>query len=180
MLYYKSKEKEAKIVPNKNDLVKVYADLLKTAKGHNKVAYEFAITLLENLDNSTQLEIRPTKNGAYNIGDLGECLVKNAIEKQEYLTWARQGRKDIDRKNLNEVKTFASANRNPNGLKNPQGFIAVSKFGVHHITKTMVEKYWEILKENKGLKEISQKVLQEIIENENPKILKTLNEKVVG
>jgi hypothetical protein len=167
-------------MPYKNELLGVFAEMLATAKGHNKVAYGFAVRLLNNLDEATEIDIRKTKNGAYNIGDLGECLVKNAIEKQEYLTWARQGRKDIDRKNLNEVKTFASANRNPNGLKNPQGFIAVSKFGVHHITKTMVEKYWEILKENKGLKEISQKVLQEIIENENPKILKTLNEKVVG
>jgi hypothetical protein len=180
MLYYKSKEKEAKIVPNKNDLVKVYADLLKTAKGHNKVAYEFAITLLENLDNSTQLEIRPTKNGAYNIGDLGECLVKNALAPQEYLTYARQGRKDLDRKNLNEIKTFASANRNPNGFKNPQGFISVSKFGVHHITKEMVEKYWGLFKDNKGLKEITSQVLKEILENENPKILKNLNKKILG
>jgi hypothetical protein len=167
-------------MPYKKELIGVFAEMLNVAKGHNKVAYGFALKLLNNFNDEIEIDIRKTKNGAYNIGDLGECLVKFAIKPQEYLTWARQGRNDLDRKNLNEIKTFASANRNPNGMKNPIGFIAVSKFGVHHITKTMIEKYWEMLKDNKGLKEISQKVLQEIIENENPKLLKNLNEKIMG
>jgi hypothetical protein len=167
-------------MPNKTELLKVYADLLKTAKGHNKVAYSFATTLLENLADNVEIDIRGTKNGAYNIGDLGECLVRNAINPTDYQTWARQGRNDLARKNLNEIKTFAAANRNPNGLAKPSGFIAVSEYGIHHITKEMIEKRWEILKDNKGLKEISKAILKEIIENENPKVLKNLNKKILG
>jgi hypothetical protein len=81
---------------------------------------------------------------------------------------------------LNEIKTFPSANRNPNGLKNPQGFIAVSKYGIHHITKNLVEKYWEQFKDNKGLKEPTLQILKQMIENDNPKLLKKLNQQVLG
>ena len=175
-----SMKERNKPVAKKTDLLKVYADLLKTAKGHNKTAYVFAVELLENLnDDVLEIDIRRTKNGAYNIGDLGECLVRNAINPSDYQTWARQGRNDLARKNLNEIKTFAAANRNPNGLLKPAGFIAVSEYGVHQITKESIANRWDLLKDNKGLKEVSKAILKDIIENDNPKILKALQKKIL-
>ena len=164
----------------KNQIAATFADKLVGAKGHEKSAYTFGLTLAQNLPENAILEIRQTKQGAFNIGDLGEAFVKMVILKTLTATWSRQGMNDIDRKNLNEVKVFAAANRNPNGLKEPKAFIAVSKFGVHHITKSMVEKYWELFKDNKGLKEPTTQILKEILENENPKLLKKLTQEILG
>jgi hypothetical protein len=167
-------------MPYKNEIVALFQDLLLDAQGHNKSAYKFGLLLANNLPQDVEFDIRKTKNGAYNIGDLGEVAVKYNIDEQGYITWSRANRNDIDRKNLNEIKTFPSANRNPNGLKNPQGFIAVSKYGIHHITKNLVEKYWEQFKDNKGLKEPTLQILKQMIENDNPKLLKKLNQQVLG
>lgn len=164
----------------KNQIADRFADKLVVAKGHEKTAYTFGLLLANNLPENVILEIRQTKQGAFNIGDLGEAFVKLVINDTLIATWSRQGMNDLDRKNLNEVKVFASANRNPNGLKQPKGFIAVSKFGVHHITKTMVEKYWELFKDNKGLKEPTTQILKEILQNENPKLLKKLTQQILG
>jgi hypothetical protein len=164
----------------KNQIAATFAEKLEGAKGHEKSAYTFGLALANNLPENAILEIRQTKQGAFNIGDLGEAFVKLVLLNTNVATWSRQGMNDIDRKNLNEVKVFAAANRNPNGLKQPKAFIAVSKFGVHHITKVMVEKYWELFKDNKGLKEPTSQILKEMIENENPKLLKKLTQEILG
>ena len=164
----------------KNQIAEKFAEKLEGAKGHEKSAYTFGLALAQNLPENALLEIRQTKQGAFTIGDLGEAFVIMVIQKTLTATWSRQGMNDLDRKNLNEVKVFAAANRNPNGLKEPKAFIAVSKFGVHHITKSMVEKYWELFKDNKGLKEPTTQILKEILENENPKILKKLTQEILG
>jgi hypothetical protein len=164
----------------KNQIAATFAEKLEGAKGHEKSAYTFGLALANNLPENAILEIRQTKQGAFNIGDLGEAFVKLVLLNTNVATWSRQGMNDIDRKNLNEVKVFAAANRNPNGLKEPKAFIAVSKFGVHHITKSMVEKYWELFKDNKGLKEPTTQILKEMIENENPKLLKKLTQEILG
>ena len=164
----------------KNQIAETFAEKLEGAKGHEKSAYTFGLALANNLPENAILEIRQTKQGAFNIGDLGEAFVKLVLLNTNVATWSRQGMNDIDRKNLNEIKVFAAANRNPNGLKQPKAFIAVSKFGVHHITKVMVEKYWELFKDNKGLKEPTTQILKEMIENENPKLLKKLTQEILG
>lgn len=164
----------------KNQIAETFAEKLEGAKGHEKSAYTFGLALAQNLPEGAILEIRKTKQGAFNIGDLGEAFVKLVIQKTLTATWSRQGMNDLDRKNLNEIKVFSASNRNPNGLKNPKAFISVSKFGVHHITKSMVEKYWEMFKDNKGLKEPTTQILKEIIQNENPKILKKLTQEILG
>jgi hypothetical protein len=164
----------------KNQIAETFAEKLEGAKGHEKSAYTFGLALANNLPENAILEIRQTKQGAFNIGDLGEAFVKLVLLNTNVATWSRQGMNDLDRKNLNEIKVFAAANRNPNGLKQPKAFIAVSKFGVHHITKVMVEKYWELFKDNKGLKEPTSQILKEMIENENPKLLKKLTQEILG
>lgn len=164
----------------KNQIAETFAEKLEGAKGHEKSAYTFGLALANNLPENAILEIRQTKQGAFNIGDLGEAFVKLVLLNTNVATWSRQGMNDLDRKNLNEIKVFAAANRNPNGLKQPKAFIAVSKFGVHHITKVMVEKYWELFKDNKGLKEPTTQILKEMIENENPKLLKKLTQEILG
>ena len=164
----------------KNQIAETFAEKLALAKGHEKSAYTFGLALANNLPENAVLEIRQTKQGAFNIGDLGEAFVKLIINDTLIATWSRQGMNDLDRKNLNEIKVFAAANRNPNGLKQAKAFIAVSKFGVHHITKQMVEKYWELFKDNKGLKEPTTQILKEIIENEIPKVLKKLTQEMLG
>lgn len=164
----------------KNQIAETFAEKLAFAKGHEKTAYTLGLALANNLPEGAMLEIRKTKQGAFNIGDLGEAFVKLIINDTLIATWSRQNMNDLDRKNLNEIKVFAASNRNPNGLKTPKAFIAVSKFGVHHITKQMVEKYWELFKDNKGLKEPTTQILKEIIENDNPKILKKLTQEMLG
>jgi hypothetical protein len=164
----------------KNQIAETFAKKLEGAKGHEKSAYTFGLALAQNLPEGAILEIRQTKQGAFNIGDLGEAFVKLVIQNTLTATWSRQGMNDLDRKNLNEIKVFAAANRNPNGLKEPKAFISVSKFGVHHITKAVVQKYWEMFKDNKGLKEPTTQILKEIIQNENPKILKKLTQEILG
>lgn len=154
-----------------------YAHATTTKNRHNKIAYAFALKLVNSLDENATLTIRQTKN-AVNIGDLGECVVKYHMNKDADLHYSLAGTNDLDRKALNEIKTFSSANRYPNGLEKPSPFIAVAPQGVYHITKQLVEKYWEEFKiDSNGLKTPTTAILKSMIED-GAKKLKTLSSKI--
>ena len=55
----------------------------------------------------------------------------------------------MNKRSYHEIKTFASANRYPNGLKKPEGFLAINKNGVFYIKKELVEQYWDTFRYDK-------------------------------
>ena len=164
----------------KSSIVERFESKLLGAKGHEKKAYSVGYKLAYNLPDNAILNIRETKQGAFNIGDLGEAFVKMVINGASETSVSSKGRKDIERRNYNEVKTFSSANRNPNGFAKPTSFIAICELGVYEIKKESVAIRWDLLKDNKGLKEITLSILKDIIENDNPKRLHELSAKMLG
>ena len=164
----------------KKSILERFASKLIGAKGHEKKAYSVGYRLAYNLPNNALLDIRETKQGAFNIGDLGEAFVKMVIYGINETSVSSQGRKDIERRYYSEVKTFSSANRNPNGFKVAKGFLAICELGVYEIKRESVANRWTLLKDNKGLKEISLSILKDIIENDNPKRLHDLSAKMLG
>lgn len=166
---------------NTKDTIKGrFASKLMTAKGHEKKAYSVGYRLACNLPNDAVLDIRETKQGAFNIGDLGESFVKLVINGVNESGVSSKGRKDIERRYYHEVKTFSSANRNPNGFKVPCGFIALCELGAYEIKRESIANRWNLLKDNKGLKEITLSILKDIINNDNPKRLHELSDKIIG
>lgn len=164
----------------KSQLVERFSEKLVSAKGHEKKAYSVGYKLAYNLPNNATLQVRETKQGAFNIGDLGEAFVKLVIDNVSVAGVSSKGRKDIDRRNYNEVKTFSSANRNPNGFNKPTSILAICELGVYQVRKESIAKRWDLLKDNKGLKEITLSILKDIIENDNPKRLHELSTKLLG
>ena len=164
----------------KSQLVERFAEKLLSAKGHEKKAYSVGYKLAYNLPMGATLQVRETKQGAFNIGDLGEAFIKLVIENTNEGAVSSKGRKDIERRNYNEVKTFSSANRNPNGFAKPTSIIAICDMGVYKIRKESIAQRWDLLKDNKGLKEITLSILKDIIENDNPQRLHDLSAKMLG
>ena len=164
----------------KKSILERFASKLIGAKGHEKKAYSVGYRLAYNLPDNALLGIRETKQGAFNIGDLGEAFVKVVINNALQVSVSSKGRKDINRRYYHEVKTFSSANRNPNGFKVANGFLAICELGVYEIKRESIAKRWTLLKDNKGLKEISLAILKDIIENDNPKRLHDLSAKLLG
>lgn len=164
----------------KSSIVERFASKLIGAKGHEKKAYSVGYKLAYNLPDNAILNIRETKQGAFNIGDLGEAFVKMVINGASETSVSSKGRKDIERRNYNEVKTFSSANRNPNGFAKPTSIIAICDMGVYKIRKESIAQRWDLLKDNKGLKEITLSILKDIIENDNPERLHDLSAKMLG
>jgi len=164
----------------KKSIVERFASKLLGAKGHERKAYSVGYKLAYNLPDNAILDIRETKQGAYNIGDLGEAFVKMVINGASETSVSSKGRKDIERRYYHEVKTFSSANRNPNGFKVATGFLAICELGVYEIKRESIAQRWDLLKDNKGLKEISLAILKDIIKNDNPKRLHDLSAKLLG
>jgi hypothetical protein len=164
----------------KSSIVERFASKLESAKGHEKKAYSVGYKLAYNLPDNAILNIRETKQGAFNIGDLGEAFVKMVINGASETSVSSKGRKDIERRNYNEVKTFSSANRNPNGFAKPTSIIAICDMGVYKIRKESIAQRWDLLKDNKGLKEITLSILKDIIDNDNPERLHDLSAKMLG
>ena len=164
----------------KKSIVERFESKLLGAKGHEKKAYSVGYKLAYNLPDNAILNIRETKQGAFNIGDLGEAFVKMVINGASETSVSSKGRKDIERRNYNEVKTFSSANRNPNGFAKPTSIIAICDMGVYKIRKESIAQRWDLLKDNKGLKEITLSILKDIIENDNPERLHDLSAKMLG
>ena len=164
----------------KKELQKGFALAYATSKGHNKTAFKFALQLLANtkVSSDTRFEVRQNATEtAFNIGDVTECLVKHYFTHDNALRYALATENDLERARMNEIKTFSNANRYPNGFEKPQGFIAVSEYGIHYITKAMVEKYWLQFRDYKGIqKQPTKAILKSIIENEQPRLLKGLTE----
>lgn len=153
----------------KTELVEIfsnaYAQAVEKGNRHNKKAYAFAIQLVNSLEDNATLTVRQTTN-AINIGDVGECVVKYHLTTKQEIRYSLAGENDLDRKTLNEIKTFSAANRYPNGLQEPSGFIAVSPYGVYYITKSLVKKYWEEFKlDANNLKTPTTAILQCMIED---------------
>lgn len=167
-------------VYTKKELQKGFALAYATSKGHNKTAYKFALQLLANapISKDVTFEVRQNANEtAFNIGDVTECLVNYYFTHDNALRYALATENDLQRVRMNEIKTFSNANRYPNGFEKPQGFIAVSEYGIHYITKAMVEKYWSEFRDYKGVqKQPTKAILKTIIDNESPRLLKGLTE----
>lgn len=151
-----------------------------SSKGHNKTAYGFALQLLSNVDDDITFNIRENQNGtAYNIGDLGEAIVKSILENKKEVSYSNAGISDIARLRMNEVKVFSNSNRYPNGFESPKGFISVSKHGIYYINKKTVAKNWDLMRDYKGLqKQPTLAWLDYIINNESPTLLKGLTNKM--
>ena len=177
------------ILKVRNDLqerINEMKDLLKNATNsverksplRNLEAYEFALFIIQNISDDVVLEIPRDKSNGYNIGALVEVAVKHFLTGDTHLRMATSNETDLDRERMNEIKAWSSVNRNPNAMENPFGFIAVSRNGVHYINKATIEKYWNEFSNKGNRKTISRKMLETIIENENPTVLKMLSEKL--
>lgn len=157
-----------------------YAKALANEKnGHNKIAFKFILQVLANAPQDLTFNVRKnTRKNAFNIGDVAECVAKHFITHDKELTYSQANENDIkDRKGKNEIKTFSNSNRYPNGFTEPQGFYSISKYGVHYITKDIVKKYWADFRDYKGVqKQPTLKILKAMINNENPRLIKYLNE----
>ena len=129
----------------------------------NIEAYEFTLKLLNALSDEIILEIPANKSSGLNVGAVGEVAVKHFITGDTELSMATSNENDIDRVRMNEVKVWSSVNRNPNAMNDPYGFIAVSRNGVHYITKRIVEKKWNKFTNKNGNKSISRKILETIL-----------------
>lgn len=152
---------------------------LRANDSKSRKAYAFAIELLNSLPNNEHLEVRRNpKTNTYNIGDIGEIVVKYHINNDSELSYSYSNQVDINRTVKNEIKTFSSANRYPNGLHEPEGFYSVSEYGVHYITKELVIKYWNEFRDHKGTKQPTLKVLKDIITNEQPNQIEYLTNKI--
>jgi hypothetical protein len=162
------------------ELKVAYAKAYANSKGHNKTAYKFALQLLANAPKDLIFTVRQNANeNAFNIGDVSECLVKHYFTHDKELSYSLANDNDLQRATKNEVKTFANANRYPNGFEQPQGFISVSEYGIHYITKAMVKKYWNDFRDYKGIqKQPTKAILKMIIDNESPKLLKGLSQAI--
>ena len=144
----------------------------------NLEAYEFALFIIQNINDDVVLEIPRDKSNGYNIGALVEVAVKHFLTGETHLRMATSNETDLDRERMNEVKAWSSVNRNPNAMEQPFGFIAVSRNGVHYINKATIEKYWNEFSNKGNRKTISRKMLETIIKNEKPTVLKMLSEKL--
>lgn len=150
----------------------------KKSPTRNIEAYEFALGLLVNVSDDVIFQIPANHSLSYNIGAIGETVIKHFLTNSKTVSMATNIETDIDRKRMNEVKVWSSVNRNPNALNEPYGFIAVSRNGVHYINKKTVIKYWNEFADKNGKKSISRKMLETIIEIEKPTHLKDLSEKL--
>lgn len=162
------------------DLRLTYAKAYANSKGHNKTAYKFALQLLSNAPTDLLFTVRQNQNeNAFNIGDVSECLVKYYFTKDKNLSYSLANENDLQRASMNEIKTFANANRYPNGFTSPQGFIAVSEYGIHYITKALCSKYWYEFRDYKGIqKQPTKAILKTMIDNDQPRLLKGLTEAI--
>lgn len=147
---------------------------IKTAK--SKKAYLIALDLLNGFDENIELGVRKNASGlAYNIGDIGECLVKyvNGV-KRPYVS--PKGENDLNSKTMNEVKTFTVSNRPPNELTEPIGFYSVSELGVRYIPKELIVKYWDMFQTKDNKKVIKLKDIKYLIKTYNIKKLTKYNQ----
>lgn len=176
------REAKERVSENISEMQERLNDLIGSASQkstlRNIEAYEFTLKLLNALSDEIILEIPANKSNGLNVGAVGEVAVKHFITGDTELSMATSNENDIDRVRMNEVKVWSSVNRNPNALNDPYGFIAVSRNGVHYITKRIIEKYWNEFSDKNGKKTISRKMLETIITNEQPNKLKMLSEKL--
>lgn len=157
-----------------------FAKAAVNSKGHNKIAYKFALTILKNLDNDMVINARRNlKSNTYNIGDIGEIVIKSYYNDQE-LSYSVNGTSDLNRERMNEIKTYSASNRPANGLLEPQGFIALTKHGVHYINKSLVMKYWNETVKKDNRYQFKTSTINYIIENEKPNKLQGLTEYIFG
>ena len=153
--------------------------LLSQKDSKNKKAYAFAIELLNSIPKNEFLQVRrnPISN-TYNIGDIGEIVFKYHLNNDNELRYSFSNELDLNRKVKNEVKTFSSANRYPNGLIEPQGFYSISEYGIHYINKETVVKYWNEFRECKGTKQPTLKILKTILKNETVQKIEYMTSKI--
>lgn len=156
--------------------------LLTTTNAHSKIAYNFTLQLLDSVSDNAVFTVRQTTN-ALNIGDIGECVVKYHINGEMIQRYALANEQDIANALRNEVKIFSNSNRYPNTTITPQGFIAVSKYGVHYVSKKVAAKYWNderLHLDKNGYKQFTLSILKDMISNGEIKVLKDLTEKIFG
>ena len=133
---------------------------------HSRHAYTFALKVLATVNDEVVLNVRQTLN-AYNIGDTIEAVLKHHLN--EIASYSSKGQKDLNKRSYHEVKTFASANRYPNGFKKPEGFLAITKNGVFYIKKELVAEYWDTFRHDKtnDLYQPTLATVNAIIDNNN-------------
>lgn len=156
--------------------------LTTTTNRHSKIAYAFTLDLLRNLPDDIQFTIRQTEN-ALNIGDIGECSIKYHITSDIVQRYALANESDIANALRNEVKVFSNSNRYPNATIEPKGFIAISKYGVHYITKKLAAMYWNDDRmhiDSNGNKQFTLAILKDMLTENKVKLLKDLTEKIFG
>lgn len=165
-----------------NEIVAVVARALQdTDNRHSKIAYTLTLELLNNVSDNAVFDIRHTTN-ALNLGDITECIIKYHITDNLVQEYAKAGQLDIARAMKNEVKAFMNSNRYPNALNEVKGFLAISKYGVHYITKSLVAKYWNDERlhiDSKNGKQFTLAILKDMI-SDGAKLEKRLTEKMLG
>ena len=153
--------------------------LLSQKDSKNKKAYAFAIELLNSIPKNEFLQVRRNLiSNTYNIGDIGEIVFKYHLNNDSELRYSFSNELDLNRKVKNEVKTFSSANRYPNGFTEPSGFYSISEYGIHYITKSIAIKYWNEFRDYKGTKQPTLKVLKTILKNETVKKIEYMTDRI--
>lgn len=162
-----------------NKIITSFENALIGADKHSKKAYKFAIDLLKSIPENVKITVRENATRkAYNVGDIAEVVFKYHLDNNNELRYAYAKENDLKRTVKNEIKTFSSYNRYPNGLVEPKGFYSVSEYGIHYITKEMVLKYWDEFRVYKDQRQPTLRVLKQILENENPKVFVSLTNKI--
>lgn len=170
-----------KLVSKKEMVIAFNNALSQTTNAHSVKAYNFALTILENVKDDFKANLRANaKETAFNIGDLGETIFKYHLTNDSQVLRANAHETDLNRVRQNEIKTFASSNRYPNGLTQIEGFYSISEYGVHYIRKEIVSKYWDTFKVVNGQKRLTLKWLRDVIMKDNPLLHETLTKKIFG
>lgn len=117
-----------------------------TTNRKSKRAYEIALDYLALVPDYVKIDPRNTKNGALNIGDIGELVLKynKAISdsiKKRVLHRSPQGERDLSQYHKSEVKTFTVSNRHANGLSRRVGFTALLPQGTAWIPYEIAKQY---------------------------------------
>lgn len=140
----------------------------RKSPARNLEAYKFALGLLVNMPENVVLEIPANHSLSFNIGAIGETVVKYFYTRDEKVRMATSIESDLNRSTMNEIKVWSSVNRNPNAMAQPYGFIAITRLGAYYINKQIVSKYWNDFSDKQGKKTISRKMIETIIEIEQP------------
>jgi hypothetical protein len=166
----KGKVKKVKTNLSRRSVAEVLSDLNNAklrANSRQVDSYILSIKLLSTLPIELPIEVR-----AVNGGDIAEVVLKYHAQYLGYtqvvdtiISYSSQGRKDLDKAGVCEVKYFGATNNTPNGTLTPKAFYGISKYGVHHFTYDLVKQYFKDFKldARKGTRAMTYSMMKSLV-----------------